>query len=78
MLHQFTHYFENPYGYQNVQNSVVFHFHLFSAIYATIRPRKIEKINKKVFGTFLRPHFSKNKKMGKNIFNNNVSAEFDN
>ena len=59
---EFTHHFENPYWYQNVRNQNVFHLRYIRPTHAITRPRKIEKPEKPVSGTFLKTNISKNEK----------------
>ena len=42
----FVHHFENPYGYQNVQKKIFFHFRPCNYLHTIIRPRKNEKNEK--------------------------------
>ena len=42
----FVHHFENPYGYQNVQKKILFHFRPRNCHPRHYRPRKNEKTEK--------------------------------
>ena len=55
---EFTHQFENPHNYQNVQNKILFHLCPKSSAHAMTRPRKIEKTENLVSSTFLKTNFS--------------------
>ena len=60
-------HFENPYGYHNVRNQIIFHLRYFRSTNAITRLRKIEKKTlKPVSGTFLKANFSKNEKFIEN------------
>ena len=65
-LDRLAHHFENPYGYHNVWNQIIFHLRYFPSTHAITRPRKIEKTQKPVSGTFLKANFSKNEKFIEN------------
>ena len=69
-LDRLAHHFENPYGYHNVWNQIIFHLRYFPSTHAITRPRKIEKTQKPVSGTFLKANFS-------NLFFSNIFSGFE-